>query len=133
VAEATAGTSSTTADADLEATWAEWSRGVQKVDERAMTLLRAADRFGTEQGGPPTDEGGERPNAVVLDRQRPNAVVLDRQRPNAVVLDRQRPRAVVFDRLSPKSPQRPSSHGPALNMDLVRVLVFIRPGGPALQ
>src|SRR5688572_25715355 len=46
---------------------------------------QAADRFGTEQGRPPTDQGGERHNAVVLDRFRPKAVVLDRLRPQAVV------------------------------------------------
>ncbi len=32
--------------AKLEAAWAEWSRGVQKVDERGMTLLRAAFEAG---------------------------------------------------------------------------------------
>lgn len=31
---------------DLERAWAEWSRGVQKVDERGMTLLRAAFEAG---------------------------------------------------------------------------------------
>lgn len=33
---------------DLEAAWAEWSRGIQKVDERGMTLLRAAFEAGFE-------------------------------------------------------------------------------------
>lgn len=28
--------------ADLEAAWAEWSKGIKKVDERGMELLRAA-------------------------------------------------------------------------------------------
>jgi hypothetical protein len=32
--------------AELEAAWAEWSRGVQKVDERGMALLRAAFEAG---------------------------------------------------------------------------------------
>jgi hypothetical protein len=32
--------------ADLEAAWAEWSKGIQKVDERGMTLLRAAFEAG---------------------------------------------------------------------------------------
>ena len=32
--------------ADLEAAWAEWSAGVQKVDQRGMTLLRAAFEAG---------------------------------------------------------------------------------------
>jgi hypothetical protein len=36
--------------ADLEAAWAEWSRGVQKVDERGMTLLRAAFEAGYAAG-----------------------------------------------------------------------------------
>lgn len=34
--------------ADLEAAWAEWSRGVQKVDARGMALLRAAFEAGAE-------------------------------------------------------------------------------------
>lgn len=34
--------------ADLDAAWAEWSRHLQKVDERAMTLLRAAFEAGWE-------------------------------------------------------------------------------------
>jgi hypothetical protein len=44
VAEATGG--DTALPADLEAAWAEWSRGVAKVDERGMTLLRAAFEAG---------------------------------------------------------------------------------------
>ena len=32
--------------ADLEAAWAEWSKGVKKVDERGMALLRAAFEAG---------------------------------------------------------------------------------------
>jgi hypothetical protein len=36
--------------ADLEAAWAEWSRAIQKVDERGMTLLRAAFEAGWEAG-----------------------------------------------------------------------------------
>ena len=34
--------------ADLEAAWAEWSAGIQGVDERGMTLLRAAFEAGYE-------------------------------------------------------------------------------------
>jgi hypothetical protein len=44
-----AGTTSREAAAttdDLEAAWAEWSRQIQKVDERGMTLLRAAFEAG---------------------------------------------------------------------------------------
>lgn len=33
---------------DLEASWAQWSAGIQKVDERGMTLLRAAFEAGWE-------------------------------------------------------------------------------------
>jgi len=36
--------------ADLEEAWAEWSKGLQKVDERAMALLRAAFEAGYEAG-----------------------------------------------------------------------------------
>lgn len=32
--------------ADLEAAWAEWSKGIKNVDERGMTLLRAAFEAG---------------------------------------------------------------------------------------
>lgn len=32
--------------ADLESAWLEWSAKIQKVDERAMTLLRGASRRG---------------------------------------------------------------------------------------
>jgi hypothetical protein len=35
---------------DLEAAWAEWSKGIQKVDTRGMTLLRAAFEAGWESG-----------------------------------------------------------------------------------
>jgi hypothetical protein len=35
---------------DLEAAWAEWSRGIHKVDERGMVLLRAAFEAGFEAG-----------------------------------------------------------------------------------
>ncbi|MEX2186711.1 MAG: hypothetical protein WD875_07955 [Pirellulales bacterium] len=48
VREATA--DSAAPPADLEAAWAAWSRGVQKVDERGMTLLRAAFEAGWEAG-----------------------------------------------------------------------------------
>lgn len=33
---------------DLEAAWAQWSAGIQNVDERGMTLLRAAFEAGYE-------------------------------------------------------------------------------------
>ena len=36
--------------ADIEAAWAQWSVGIQKVDERGMTLLRAAFEAGYEAG-----------------------------------------------------------------------------------
>ncbi|QKK07532.1 MAG: hypothetical protein HND58_04700 [Planctomycetota bacterium] len=32
--------------ADLEAAWAEWIKGIQGIDERALTLLRAAFEAG---------------------------------------------------------------------------------------
>jgi hypothetical protein len=35
---------------ELEAAWIEWLRGVQKVDERGMSLLRAAFEAGYEAG-----------------------------------------------------------------------------------
>jgi len=35
---------------DLEAAWEVWSRGIQKVDERGMTLLRAAFEAGWDAG-----------------------------------------------------------------------------------
>ena len=38
--------------ADLEAAWAEWSRSIQKVDERTMSLLRAAFEAGYAVGIP---------------------------------------------------------------------------------
>ena len=37
-----------TQPADLEAAWERWSRGIQKVDERGMLLLRAAFEAGWE-------------------------------------------------------------------------------------
>src|SRR5690606_36051413 len=46
VAESTSG--STATPGDLEAAWGEWSRHIQKVDERGMTLLRAAFEAGWE-------------------------------------------------------------------------------------
>jgi hypothetical protein len=36
--------------ADLEEAWQEWSRAIQKVDERGMTLLRAAFEAGYSAG-----------------------------------------------------------------------------------
>lgn len=33
---------------DLEAAWAEWSKSINDVDERGMTLLRAAFEAGAE-------------------------------------------------------------------------------------
>lgn len=36
--------------ADVERAWEEWSKGVQKVDERGMALLRAAFEAGWEAG-----------------------------------------------------------------------------------
>lgn len=35
---------------DLEAAWAEWSKSIQRMDERGMTLLRAAFEAGYEAG-----------------------------------------------------------------------------------
>lgn len=35
---------------DLEAAWRQWSTGIQKVDERGMTLLRAAFEAGYGAG-----------------------------------------------------------------------------------
>ena len=35
---------------DLEAAWAQWSASIQKVDDRGMTLLRAAFEAGWEAG-----------------------------------------------------------------------------------
>jgi len=48
VADATAAQGETAAD--LEAAWQAWSRHVQKVDERGMTLLRAAFEAGWQGG-----------------------------------------------------------------------------------
>ena len=36
--------------ADIEAAWAEWSRGIGKVDARGMALLRAAFEAGVDVG-----------------------------------------------------------------------------------
>ncbi|MCE9545027.1 MAG: hypothetical protein K8T25_05850 [Planctomycetia bacterium] len=36
--------------ADVEAEWAEWSAHIQKVDERGLSLLRAAFEAGYEAG-----------------------------------------------------------------------------------
>ena len=36
---------------DLEAAWAQWIKGIQGIDERARTLLRAAFEAGVEAGG----------------------------------------------------------------------------------
>jgi hypothetical protein len=36
--------------ADVEAAWQRWVKGVQKVDERVRTLLRAAFEAGVEAG-----------------------------------------------------------------------------------
>lgn len=35
---------------DVEAAWQEWSRHIQKVDERGLTLLRAAFEAGYDAG-----------------------------------------------------------------------------------
>jgi len=34
----------------LESAWAEWIKGIQGIDERARTLLRAAFEAGVEAG-----------------------------------------------------------------------------------
>lgn len=47
VGEATA---SSGLPADLEAAWSQWSASIQNVDERGMTLLRAAFEAGYEAG-----------------------------------------------------------------------------------
>ena len=47
VGEATASSGLT---GDLETAWAEWSGSIQNVDERGMTLLRAAFEAGYEAG-----------------------------------------------------------------------------------
>ncbi len=36
--------------ADVEAAWAAWSRSIQRVDARTMTLLRAAFEAGVQAG-----------------------------------------------------------------------------------
>ena len=43
-----AATQGTPTETDLEAAWAAWSSQIQKVDERGMTLLRAAFEAGWE-------------------------------------------------------------------------------------
>ncbi|MEQ8210059.1 MAG: hypothetical protein RH917_09525 [Lacipirellulaceae bacterium] len=43
-------TASSELPADLEEAWEQWSSGVQNVDERGMTLLRAAFEAGHEAG-----------------------------------------------------------------------------------
>ncbi len=48
VAESTAAQAS--AGADIEAAWAEWSSHLQRVDERTLTLLRAAFEAGWDAG-----------------------------------------------------------------------------------
>lgn len=48
VAESTRDASASSAD--VEAAWAEWSAHIQQMDERAMTLLRAAFEAGWEAG-----------------------------------------------------------------------------------
>ncbi|MEX0655353.1 MAG: hypothetical protein WD534_18075 [Phycisphaeraceae bacterium] len=42
--------------ADLEQAWAEWSKGVQQVDERTRTLLRAAFEAGASAAGEHTTQ-----------------------------------------------------------------------------
>lgn len=48
VAESTNGPSGT--HSDIEAAWNEWSRHIQNVDERGMSLLKAAFEAGYEAG-----------------------------------------------------------------------------------
>jgi hypothetical protein len=48
VGESTGANSST--PAELEAAWAAWSSHIQKVDERALSLLRAAFEAGFDAG-----------------------------------------------------------------------------------
>ena len=43
-------TESSDLPAEIEAAWAQWSAGIQKVDERGMTLLKAAFEAGWEIG-----------------------------------------------------------------------------------
>ena len=43
---------------EIEAAWARWIAGVQKVDERAKTLLRAAFEAGVEVGRSKTPPPG---------------------------------------------------------------------------
>ena len=51
VAEFTA--ADNTPHADLEAAWREWSSHIQNVDERGLSLLRAAFEAGFEAGNTP--------------------------------------------------------------------------------
>jgi len=46
-------TDSSELPADIEAAWLAWSAGIQKVDERGMTLLKAAFEAGYEAGAIP--------------------------------------------------------------------------------
>lgn len=48
VGKSTGANSST--QAELEAAWAEWSGHIQKVDERALSLLKAAFEAGFDIG-----------------------------------------------------------------------------------
>jgi len=50
VAESTRVHEETPASADVEAAWLAWSGHIQKVDERALTLLRAAFEAGYDAG-----------------------------------------------------------------------------------
>lgn len=43
----------------LEAAWAEWSKGIKNVDERGMTLLRAAFEAGYESASNASVNNGE--------------------------------------------------------------------------
>ncbi len=43
--------------ADLEAAWAEWSKSIKNVDERGMTLLRAAFEAGAASANPSRQTG----------------------------------------------------------------------------
>ena len=43
--------------ADIEATWAKWSKGIQGCDDRTMTLLRAAFEAGVAAVDPATELG----------------------------------------------------------------------------
>jgi hypothetical protein len=43
-------TDSSDLPAGIEAAWTQWSAGIQKVDERGMTLLRSAFEAGYDSG-----------------------------------------------------------------------------------